>query len=1256
MLHRLTILTFFLGLFCLGLQAQNGKLTGTVFNVEGEPQGFATVLVKTGDIVKHGAYTDKNGFFSIQPVSPGTYSLEASFQGSKVIVEGVPVKSNQTRDVDLKLTIDQGATLQEVTIYDEGPFEKGPIVGQDFSGKDLENAGTRNINSIAALTAGVFQADEGGALSIRGARSSSTVYYVDGVKIRGRNPLPQAAISQVQVITGGTPAEFGDFTGGVINITTANPASKFTGNLELLTSQYLDPYDRNLAALSLSGPLITKNNTDPETGAKYKTSLLGFFLNAEVIYDGDQDPAALGIFKLRDGLLDSLRQNPLRISDDNLSFRSNGNYIRQSDLVEIDKKINNTSLTARGLFRLDFQPTENILIKAGGNYEFLRTDNWGIANTLFAPDPNNIFEGQTYRGYVRFQQSFEGSKESTIRNLFYTLQADFSRYNRQFMNSQFRDNYFDYGYVGEYTFDLEPNYVYSNAGYDPTDQISSSPYWISTGFRPQNLAFSDANTNRPYYANYNNFIFDYTANNGLVNIPGLTGNFTDPTVFGISGLNELSFRQGILNGGGPASVYSLFSGIGAQTGSYTKFEFDQARVIGQATAEIKQHNLKVGFEFEQRTERFFGISSNALWPLMRQLANFHILDLEDDPSKFIYLTNNLGQWNDSVLVPRKFVAANQTEFDKRLRTQILGLAENGLDFVNTDALSPDQLSLDLFTADELLNDGTFQVVNYYGYNFKGERQARVNPNLIFSDSVNRPQNAFAPTYVSAFIQDQFEFEDIIFNVGLRIDRFDANQLVLKDPFSLSPFFTAGEVATGNVSNVSGFELPAGIENDFVPYVNSTDNYNEVIGYRSGESWFDANGTPVSSQAIAQLSPGSRPIPALKQTTDPDGNAIDAVVTQESFRDYTPQITPMPRISFSFPISDEALFFAHYDVLAQRPGQISNTASSLVAGQLLDYLFLANRPTVEVNNPNLKPEITIDYEAGFKQRVGQRIGLTLSAFYREQRNMIRFRRFANAYPFSYDTYDNLDFGTIKGFAFIFDMRRTRNVQLRTAYTLQFADATGSSFSSARSVVNFLEGVGVLRAPQPINSDQRHRISANLDYRFTGRSLGPSITIGEKTFFPLRDFGVNFIGQIGSGTPFSKNTVPVPSVQGGINIVNQLQGSPNGARKPWTARLDIRADKSFIFGGKRRADGTKGREYDMNIYITVLNALNTLNIQNVYRFTGLPDDDGYLTSDLGQQSILNQIDPVSYVDLYNVRLQNPNNYSIPRRIRLGLMFNF
>ncbi|MBU3743591.1 MAG: TonB-dependent receptor [Sediminibacterium sp.] len=68
---------------------------------------------------------------------------------------------------------------------------------------------------------------------------------------------------------------------------------------------------------------------------------------------------------------------------------------------------------------------------------------------------------------------------------------------------------------------------------------------------------------------------------------------------------------------------------------------------------------------------------------------------------------------------------------------------------------------------------------------------------------------------------------------------------------------------------------------------------------------------------------------------------------------------MPRIAFAFPISDVANFFAHYDVLTQRPPSFNRLDP-------LQYLNVENNQGGFVNNPDLKPEKTIDYELGFAQ--------------------------------------------------------------------------------------------------------------------------------------------------------------------------------------------------------------------------------------------------------------------------------------------------
>ena len=83
---------------------------------------------------------------------------------------------------------------------------------------------------------------------------------------------------------------------------------------------------------------------------------------------------------------------------------------------------------------------------------------------------------------------------------------------------------------------------------------------------------------------------------------------------------------------------------------------------------------------------------------------------------------------------------------------------------------------------------------------------------------------------------------------------------------------------------------------------------------------------------------------------------------------------MPRVAFSFPISDEAVFFAHYDVLTQRP----NAGQSRI--NMVDYAYLENSGNI-INNPDLKPTKTIDYELGFQQVLSKASSIKIAAFYR-----------------------------------------------------------------------------------------------------------------------------------------------------------------------------------------------------------------------------------------------------------------------------------
>jgi hypothetical protein len=78
--------------------------------------------------------------------------------------------------------------------------------------------------------------------------------------------------------------------------------------------------------------------------------------------------------------------------------------------------------------------------------------------------------------------------------------------------------------------------------------------------------------------------------------------------------------------------------------------------------------------------------------------------------------------------------------------------------------------------------------------------------------------------------------------------------------------------------------------------------------------------------------------------------------------------------------------------------------------------------------------------------------------------------------------------------------------------------------------------------------------------------------------------------------------------------------------------------------------------MNIYFEILNVLNSKNILSVYRATGNPEDDGYLASPEAQPEIAIKTDSQAFTELYQVRVNSPGNYSLPRRLRLGVALNF
>jgi len=838
-------------------------------------------------------------------------------------------------------------------------------------------------------------------------------------------------------------------------------------------------------------------------------------------------------------------------------------------------------------------------------------------------------------------------------------------------DEQFKDNLFNYGYVGKFTEYQMPYYTVVNSinnAHNPKnhnpgvhDTSITGPVYVFSGYIDSLITFSPGSTNA-LTANYTSQLMDSYNSQGVK----------------VWNYGQIYQNNGLRNGDRPQNVHALWYNTGRPYGGYDVRDQRMFRLTSNFTADIKNHSIVVGVEFDQRDERGFSVQTGALWNTMRQLANMHNQNVDTsslmyqgtqsvtnfNPNGANYVDNSLGVVTGDV----KYEPSAQSVFSKNYYDQI-GVngdhSASSTKYINIDGVDPSKLNLGMFSPDELLNNGGY-LVNAWGYDYTGKRmttKTSFNDFLNkfhtdkFGDTVHdRLLNAFRPIYMAGYIQDRFDFKDIKFNVGVRIDRYDANQMVLKDKYLLFDAVHAGDLPSNYASQV-----PSSIPKDAVVYVTSSDPGNKTIsGYRSGDNWYDASGNAVSDPKIIGELSGGQALPWLVNDADYHKSGY----SNSAFTAYKPQINVMPRVAFSFPISDVANFFAHYDILTERPTAGTNRMDPK------DYYFMSANQGGILANSNLKSQRTVDYELGFSQLLNEKksASIEISAFYREFRNLVQIVRVNQAYPLSYLTYGNIDFSTVKGFSAAFKMRRTGGVQFSANYTLQFAEGSGSNANGGYNLASSSQPN--LRVILPLDFDQRHTFAANFDYRFfSGKDYrGPQTVIGGKTYQWLENFGFNIIPRLGSGTPYTRRFPPKADEEVGNNITQSIYGDLNGSRLPWQFRTDMRIDKNFTLTLGKSNGEQKGRMTNLNVYLQVLNLFNTINIIGMHNYTGSANDDGYLSSNIGineinQKTIQGAQYAQSFVDLYNAKMVTggnanvtTNNYGLPRQIRIGLQWDF
>jgi outer membrane receptor protein involved in Fe transport len=285
-------LSFLLLLWCAPplFSGTTGKIAGRVIDKENkEPlPGVNIVIVGTS----LGGVTDLNGNFFILNIPAGTYDVRASFIGYTTIVEkGVRVHNDKTTEVSFSLS-PQAVEGDIIEVVAERPLiqKDNTASTRIATEEELRALPVTTVNQVVAVNAGAQ--GSGNNLHIRGGRAGEVAYLVDGLTVEdpqnrtiGLN-VSTGALSELQVISGGFNAEYGNAQSAVINLSTQEGKDKYSGRVFYQTDhvgdggigeslQHFDWYEA-----SLGGPEPLTTYVLPRLGLKIPGSMT-FFTQGE---------------------------------------------------------------------------------------------------------------------------------------------------------------------------------------------------------------------------------------------------------------------------------------------------------------------------------------------------------------------------------------------------------------------------------------------------------------------------------------------------------------------------------------------------------------------------------------------------------------------------------------------------------------------------------------------------------------------------------------------------------------------------------------------------------------------------------------------------------------------------------------------------------------------------------------------------------------------------------------------------------------
>ncbi|MCD6163539.1 MAG: TonB-dependent receptor [candidate division Zixibacteria bacterium] len=316
---------------------------------------------------------------------------------------------------------------------------------------------------------------------------------------------------------------------------------------------------------------------------------------------------------------------------------------------------------------------------------------------------------------------------------------------------------------------------------------------------------------------------------------------------------------------------------------------------------------------------------------------------------------------------------------------------------------------------------------------------------------------------------------------------------------------------------------------------------------------------------------------------------------------------VPRIGFSFPISEKAKLMFNYGHFYQRPGFV----------KFYQRRTQATNAVSVFGNPNLDYEKTILYEVGVQYILAEGYRLDVSGFYKDQYGLLNTVP-ESLEPNAADYQENSDYARSRGLELELEKRYGQILSGSIKY--EYTWAFGKSSSDRSDYYIRIAGGDISIKENPLDWDIRHQltVSSNLN-----------VNKGEHPHFGIfklpDDWSLSTTMTYKSGRPFTPSA-SYPGLGLGFNENPQV----NSKRYPATSSVDIMFDKNF-------------QMVNMNFTFSVLinNAFNAPNIDYLYTSTGMAN-----TNMNFESRVLTGMD----IDL------DPTNYGPGRQIMVGLSVKF